>query len=66
VYAFNESIHSIPPEEVVGSIASMQQRTLRNAWEDVFFLAFKKRVSDKVFTEELDYAAQQQRMLGES
>jgi flagellar motility protein MotE (MotC chaperone) len=63
-YAFNESIHNIPPEEVVGSIASMRQGTLRNAWEDVFFLAFKKRVSDEVFADELGYAAQQQQMLG--
>jgi hypothetical protein len=62
-YQFNESIHNIPPEEVVGSIAAMQPGSLRAAWEEIFSLAFNRKVSDDVFKEEVDYAEDQERIL---
>ncbi len=64
-YQFNDSNHSIPAEEVMRSIACMRQGSLRNAWEEIFFLAFGKLVSDVVFAEEAKYAAQQQQELRE-
>ena len=65
-YDFNHSIHNVPAEEVVGSIVSIREESLHVAWEEIFFIAFKKRVSDQVFAEEIDYAMHQEQMLGES
>lgn len=36
------------------------------AWEEIFYIAFKKQVSDEVFAEEVDYATHQQQMFGEA
>ena len=55
-YEFNDSIHRIPPDEVVGSIVAMPQGSLRSAWEEIFFLAFGVRVTDQIFQEEAEYA----------
>ena len=58
-YLFNDSIHNIEAEQVVGSIVTMHQGSLHNAWEDVFFFAFNKRVTDEIFVEEVDYVTNQ-------
>lgn len=54
-HAFNDSIHEIPAEEVVGSIASMPLGSLWSAWEEIFYLAFQIQVSDEIFRGSSDF-----------
>lgn len=62
-HEFNDSIHYIPPEEVVESIAFMPHGSLRLAWKEVFSLAFGKSITDELFKDELDYTTEQRELL---
>lgn len=62
-HTFNDSIHKILAEEVVGSIVNIPLGSLRSTWEEIFYLAFQRRVTNEVFREEFNYATKQSKVL---
>ncbi len=56
-YEFNESIHNTPPQDVVESIVCIPPGLERTVWEEIFFLAFKRKILEVYFfSEEILYA----------